>query len=281
MSLVIFVGGPSQARLNTYEDDAYTAGDIEYGSDGLEIPDEFNIDYVDVVDGNATLHNANFWVTLANGVNLSESSYSWDPYSQSGTGTVELALDFDSDGYAEYSMEIDGFTDSSLYETVNIYDETLGQDSNCTADIVGFDGPTDQLVFSISENCLRLPNNYSFWVTSYYQDSNGNISYDDVPSDTGMFDAVNPWQTFNSGTPTIAGTKKVTKKLTANVGTWGTGATLKYQWYRGSAPISKATKKTYVLTKADKGKRIKVRVTLAKPGYFGTSRFSAVTSAIS
>jgi hypothetical protein len=50
---------------------------------------------------------------------------------------------------------------------------------------------------------------------------------------------------------------------------------LTYQWYRGSSKIAGATKKTYTLTKADKGKTVKVKVTGKKTGYAAVSKFSA------
>ncbi|HMS36115.1 MAG TPA: CAP domain-containing protein [Arachnia sp.] len=76
--------------------------------------------------------------------------------------------------------------------------------------------------------------------------------------------------------PTISGTAKVGKKLTAKAGTWKpSGVKLTYQWYRGSSKIAGATKKTYTLTKADKGKTVKVKVTGKKTGYAAVSKFSA------
>ena len=77
-------------------------------------------------------------------------------------------------------------------------------------------------------------------------------------------------------TPKITGTAKVGKKLTAKAGTWKpSSAKLSYQWYRGSSKIVGATKKTYTLAKADKGKTVKVKVTAKKSGYITASRFSA------
>jgi hypothetical protein len=81
--------------------------------------------------------------------------------------------------------------------------------------------------------------------------------------------------------PTISGTAKVGKKLTAKAGTWKpSGVKLKYQWYRGSKKISGATKKTYTLTSADKGKKIKVKVTGSKKGYASKTKSSKATSKV-
>ena len=81
--------------------------------------------------------------------------------------------------------------------------------------------------------------------------------------------------------PTISGTAKVGKKLTAKAGTWKpSGVKLKYQWYRGSKKISGATKKTYTLTSADKGKKITVKVTGTKPGYTTVSKTSVASGKV-
>ena len=61
--------------------------------------------------------------------------------------------------------------------------------------------------------------------------------------------------------PTIKGTAVVGKKLTAYVGTWQDGTAISYQWKRNGVAITGATRGTYVLTKADKGKAITVAIT--------------------
>ncbi|HSK33791.1 MAG TPA: hypothetical protein VK903_09920, partial [Propionicimonas sp.] len=67
--------------------------------------------------------------------------------------------------------------------------------------------------------------------------------------------------------PTITGTAKVGQVLTAVPGTYVPVAKPKYQWYRGSKAIKKATAATYLLKAADLGKVMKVRVTATRPGY--------------
>jgi uncharacterized protein YkwD len=66
--------------------------------------------------------------------------------------------------------------------------------------------------------------------------------------------------TLKAAKPTISGATKVGKKLTAKAGSWGPkGVKLTYQWYRAGKTIKKATKSTYTLVKADKGKKITVK----------------------
>ncbi|MGV8909395.1 MAG: peptidoglycan-binding protein [Propionicimonas sp.] len=74
--------------------------------------------------------------------------------------------------------------------------------------------------------------------------------------------------TLTAKNPKISGTRKVGKTLTAVPGTWSpSGVTLTYGWYRGSAKVAGATKVTYKLVKADKGKKISVRVRGTLAGY--------------
>ena len=82
-------------------------------------------------------------------------------------------------------------------------------------------------------------------------------------------------------TPTIAGTKRVGKKLTARPGKWSPAKlTLSYQWYRNGKAIKKAKKKSYKLTAKDRGKRISVKVTAKKSGYYTISKSSKKTAKI-
>jgi hypothetical protein len=78
--------------------------------------------------------------------------------------------------------------------------------------------------------------------------------------------------------PTATGTSyKVKKTLKASIGTWSPEAPSKatYQWYRSGKKIKKATKSTYKLTKSDRGKTVKVKVTVSATGYYTTYAYSA------
>lgn len=77
--------------------------------------------------------------------------------------------------------------------------------------------------------------------------------------------------------PAIAGTARVGKKLTARNGAWdGTGYRFTYRWLANNSPISGAVSRTYVLKKAQQGKKVSVRVTASKSGFPS----SAITSTL-
>ena len=60
---------------------------------------------------------------------------------------------------------------------------------------------------------------------------------------------------------------KVGKTLKVTKGKWkGKVATYAYQWFRGTKKIKGATKAKYTLTRADRGKRLRVKVIAKRPG---------------
>lgn len=63
-------------------------------------------------------------------------------------------------------------------------------------------------------------------------------------------------------------TPQVAKKLKVSKGSYKTaGVKVTYQWYRASKKIAKATKANYKVTIADRGKKLRVKVTVKKSGY--------------
>ena len=70
-------------------------------------------------------------------------------------------------------------------------------------------------------------------------------------------------------TVTIDGVAAVGETLTATVGVWApVPATSSVQWYRSGKAIKNANRATsYKLKKADKGKKITVRITASGGGY--------------
>ncbi|MFT4294645.1 MAG: CHAP domain-containing protein [Micropruina sp.] len=87
--------------------------------------------------------------------------------------------------------------------------------------------------------------------------------------------------TLAAPTPTITGTVKVGQPLTVGPGAWTpSDATLTYQWYRNSKKIKAATAPAYTLVKADKGKKITVKVTGKKDGYASLTKTSKKTGKV-
>ncbi|WP_426004066.1 hypothetical protein ACPFL9_17115 [Paenarthrobacter sp. NyZ202] len=86
--------------------------------------------------------------------------------------------------------------------------------------------------------------------------------------------------TLAGPTPTVSGTLAVGSVLTANPGTWTSGTTLSYQWYRSGVAITAATAKTYTIVALDQGDTLRVRVTGTKPGYTTLAKFSANTAIV-
>jgi hypothetical protein len=81
-------------------------------------------------------------------------------------------------------------------------------------------------------------------------------------------------------TPTVTGTATVGQTLTAIPGTWKPLGAVAYQWFAAGQPVAKATSARLVLTAAEAGRPITVRVTMTKAGYEPTSRTSAATAAV-
>lgn len=80
-----------------------------------------------------------------------------------------------------------------------------------------------------------------------------------------------------AGTPTITGAMAVGSTLKAKPGSWTKKTKFTYQWLRDGAKISKATKSSYKLTKADAGKLITVQVTGKLSGYATVAKTSQNT----
>jgi 5'-nucleotidase len=82
-------------------------------------------------------------------------------------------------------------------------------------------------------------------------------------------------------TPTISGTVRVGRTLTATAGTWApTPASLAYQWYTDAQPIAGATGATLKLKGSLGGRRITVAVTAKAPGYADATVVSAQTAPV-
>ena len=89
-----------------------------------------------------------------------------------------------------------------------------------------------------------------------------------------------PKQYTKAAKPTISGTAKVGKTLKAKTGSWSPKPAFSYRWYRSGTAIPGATKASYKLTKADKGKRITVKVTGKRSGWETLARTSKKTAKV-
>ena len=80
---------------------------------------------------------------------------------------------------------------------------------------------------------------------------------------------------FAAKTPAVSGKRVVGRTLIAKTGNWGSGVDkYGYQWLRNGKTIKGATKATYVQTKADRKKKIDVKVTAVGAGYNKASKAS-------
>ncbi|MGW1953783.1 Tat pathway signal protein [Streptomyces sp. NPDC001920] len=81
--------------------------------------------------------------------------------------------------------------------------------------------------------------------------------------------------------PVISGTAKVGKTLKAAKGTWSPApTTYSYQWYADGRAISGATRSSFVLKAAQKGKKVTVKVIAHRTGHHDGAAVSKATRAV-
>jgi hypothetical protein len=85
---------------------------------------------------------------------------------------------------------------------------------------------------------------------------------------------------LRTATPTITGILRVGRTLTASPGRWTSGTAFRYAWFADRVQIRRQTGKRLVLTKAQRGTRITVRVTGSKAGYTTVAKTSAATARV-
>jgi len=91
----------------------------------------------------------------------------------------------------------------------------------------------------------------------------------DAQTDTKTSDETDPVDIgqLKHGLPTISGTPKVGKVLTAGTGKWLSKSEFTYQWMIDGVEVAGATDKKFTLRVEDLGKTATVRVTGTQPGY--------------
>jgi hypothetical protein len=86
---------------------------------------------------------------------------------------------------------------------------------------------------------------------------------------------------LTTAVPTISGTAKVGRTLTAHHHNWGPGqVSFAYQWLSDGSVIAGATGQTYAPTNADVGSTLSVVVTGSKSGFNSASSTSAATAVV-
>lgn len=85
----------------------------------------------------------------------------------------------------------------------------------------------------------------------------------------------------NEQRPRISGSRRFTRTLTADPGTWERRpAKVRYRWLRSGEPIAGATSRRYRLAAADVGKPIRVRVVVRREGFTRAQASSRATARI-
>lgn len=80
--------------------------------------------------------------------------------------------------------------------------------------------------------------------------------------------------------PRVAGTAKVGRTVRVSTGSWSPRPTkVTYRWHRGHQPIKgkAGARKAYRLKKSDRGKRLRVKVTVTRAGHVSRSTWSTWT----
>ncbi len=92
--------------------------------------------------------------------------------------------------------------------------------------------------------------------------------------------AVAPAPIPKTSVPTISGTARIGKTITANPGVWTSGTSLRYQWYRSGVAITGATARTYRISALDRLHTLTVRLTGSHPAHSSVTRVSAATARV-
>ena len=120
----------------------------------------------------------------------------------------------------------------------------------------------------------------SFGTTYYYVLSSTNACGESVGNSIESH-AIPQWPTpSNTVLPVITGTVQDSFTLSGSNGTWTNATGYTYQWYANGFAIGGATANTFLLTSAQVGQVITLKVTASNAGGNGTPATSAATNAV-
>lgn len=105
----------------------------------------------------------------------------------------------------------------------------------------------------------------------YVQEHDGTVSFSSFTYDVPVEQPL-----YATTAPSVSGTGRAGQTLEATTGAWSrSGVSTSYQWFRGEDEIDDATEDSYLLTTADKGAEVWVRVTATRGGSLAGSADSA------
>jgi hypothetical protein len=211
--------------------------------------------------------------------------------------------------YAEYGTWTWTFDDGTTLTYIGDGSDLEDCDANDYDDHIGypvpwpgFDGTRDNKIPSGWDGVTRDYEYYFPYTPGPSGGGSGNGGGNGNGSGNGNGDGVNPGTnpidktTADGGTtdtesvlvkafdktpkPKITGKAKVGKKLKVKVGTWSPKPNFTYQWYANGKAIKGATKASLKLKKAQKGKKITVKVTAKKAGFLTEKKTSKKTAKV-
>ncbi len=221
--------------------------------------------------------------------------------SNNSTGTALLVSSIPRDGIISRRTDVDWFKVVISNGRLGLYSYAPTVDTNLDTKLTLLDSKGKTIFFTDQLSDMSEDGNgYGDWPVS----GMGGVMNVDLPNGTyyiklegvGRTGAYSDYGSLGSysiqartptvssiparGTPTISGTRRLGRTLTANYGTWTTGTSIAKQWLRDGVVITGATGKTYRLTSADVGKKISVRLIGTKSGYRTAIKVSSQTARI-
>lgn len=173
-------------------------------------------------------------------------------------------------GAADESVSLDDPTAGTYLVEAHLYSTTNPMTWDLTTAVVGAGGEGS---LTATPNPLPVtestPTSYTLSWTGLAPDARyfGVVRYGESDVRTVLTVDAGPAAPVAKVAPTVTGSAKVGKTLTAKPGKWEPAdVTLTYQWLRDGAPIEGATAQTYEITADDRGTALSVRVTATQEG---------------